>query len=208
MTETRESAETLVKLQIWLHRYWRLVLALIVLIFIVMGVVGYFQHAKKVRLTEALYTYQTQFEVVNQQNLEQAKIFAATEKNIYTTLTYLEIAKYYVVQGDYQQALAALNQSKEDEKDPFILQVIAFRTARVQFELNELPQSLTTLNTILDPIWQSLVNNLKGDIYVQMKNYPLAKQAYEQALGDRAQTEFNAMIEMKLNQVDAWIEQE
>lgn len=207
MTETRESAETLMRLQLWLYRYWRWVLALIILIFVVMGSVGYFKHAKKVQLSEALFTYQTQFETVDQQNLAEAKVFAATEKNLYTTLTNLEIAGYYADQGDYQQALTALSQAKQDEKDPFILQVIAFRMARLQFELNEFTQSLTTLNTLSDPSWQSLVNNLKGDIYVKMNNYPLAKQAYEQALGDRAATPLNAIINMKLNQVDAWIEQ-
>lgn len=207
MTETRESLETLMKLQIWLHRYWRWVLALIVLIFVVMGVAGYLQHAKQTKLENALLTYQTQFKTVNADNLTAAQAFSKAEDNLYGRLTDLEIAQFYVDQKNYPQALAVLQSALAIEKDSFLTQVIEFRIARLQFALNEYTASLTTLNQMTDPNWQALVNNLKGDIYVAMKNYPVSKQAYEQALGNQEPSQFNSLVAMKLNQVDAWIEQ-
>lgn len=206
MSETKESAATLMKLQFWLYRYWRWILLLIVLIVVGMVGISYFNHMKQMRLTDALYTYQTEFETVSEKNLESAQVFAKEDLNLYTTLTHLEIANLYAKEGNYVDAAAQLNQALQKEQDPFLSDMVYFRVARLQFELNEYTQSLISLNSITDPSWLPLINNLKGDIYVQMKNYALAKQAYEQALTDHAVTTFNGLIEMKLNQVDKWIE--
>ena len=98
----------------------------------------------------------------------------------YSVLAALLEAKRAVEADDFEAALVELNWAQENA-DNSLQTVILYRTALVQYSLDQLDNALTTLNEIEGEGHQALTFELKGDILVEQGKKDEARQAFQTA---------------------------
>ena len=99
----------------------------------------------------------------------------------YVPMALLYRAKDAVESADYDSALQLLQEALAKSKDRILDDMIRVRVARVQMQLQQDDDALSTLATVGDD-YKFFVLELTGDIYRNRENYEEAVHAYQQAM--------------------------
>lgn len=100
----------------------------------------------------------------------------------YAAIASLKAAQQYAAQGDYAPARTAL-QWVIDNSDAADFQHLAkIRLARVLLAMQQADDALALANQTYPPAYTSLVEELKGDIFVAQHKIAEARAAYDKAL--------------------------
>lgn len=171
-----------------LQKLWReygliLILALAIGIGAVVGW-DFFQKSRAQAQEDAAYQFQ---EFLIQRALagdldalldEMAKTGAGSK---YVPLALLYRAKDAVEETEYNAALQFLQEALEKSKDQILDDMIRVRIARVQMQLDQDDDALSTLTKVGED-YKFFVLELTGDIHRNRENYEEAESAYQQAM--------------------------
>ncbi len=155
----------------------------------------------KVSTAEAAATLYTESQTTDDMAVAAQKMQAL--QNDYPTTPYaalasLESAKTYAEKGEYEPAAAALSWVKDNSKEQELKDVAQIRLARVLVAMGKYDEALALANQKLGAAYESLLEELKGDIYSAQKQAEQARTAYERAILTN-QAGSNELIQLKLD---------
>ncbi|MEY8250984.1 MAG: tetratricopeptide repeat protein, partial [Colwellia sp.] len=110
------------------------------------------------------------------------KFISENGNNSYVTLTALALAKESATHKDWQQVQKQLTTAIESAPTDGIKAIASLRLARVQVQLEQYSDALTTLNSNLPESFTAAIEEIKGDTYLQQGKNDLARSAYQAAI--------------------------
>lgn len=164
----------------------------------------YYNH-RNAKLEQASIIYDNMVNNYIQHNLGAASEKAAQLDQYYPHTSYNLFAKFMlaktaILHHDYPQAIAKFAWIIKNSRQPEMKQLARLRLARVYLEQQNPQQALAILTTIDSPEFNGLINEIKGDAYVSMKQFKQAKSAYQQALADLPNaTDARPLLQMKFD---------
>ncbi len=132
-----------------------------------------------------------------------SRIIGSFSDTTYAPLSALAMARIKLEQGDSVTARAHLNWSIEHSEMPEIQNLARIRLAAILLD-EELPeQALTTLNKVEGEYYDSLKNEVLGDVYVALQSNGKAQQAYNDSLAQLPEggSQRSDFIQMKLDDI-------
>ncbi|AGH38033.1 hypothetical protein F542_14510 [Bibersteinia trehalosi USDA-ARS-USMARC-188] len=126
------------------------------------------------------------------------KFIADNQATNYAVFAQLEQAKQLVDKQDFTVAKNVLNQALGNTDDATLQNVIRFRLAAVEFQLQQFDAALATLAKIQDKAWDLRKQVFVGDILAAKGDKEAAKSAYEQAKANAPENE-HMLIDIRLN---------
>ena len=196
--------EQVERLRAWWKEYGLAIVAgIIIAIIVVVGWRYYSSYKTKVSQSASLvYTTMINSTFSDQQaSAIQAANTLKTKfsKTPYAAYAALWLAKNAVEQNNYQQALSQLQWAQQHTSMPAVAQVALLRMAEINLQMNKPQQALQLLKTVKDKAYLGLVDEARGDAYLQMKNTAAATAAYQQALKNLPQPDRSRpLLAMKL----------
>ena len=100
----------------------------------------------------------------------------------YATLASLESAKTYAEQGEYDSAADALRWVLDNSKEQELKDVASLRLARVLVAAGKHDEAMKMVESGLGTAFESLLEELKGDIYAAQNKPDDARKAYDRAI--------------------------
>lgn len=116
----------------------------------------------------------------------------------YAALASLEIAKKHAEKGEYEPAAAALNWVMANTKDVDLKNVASVRLARVQASAGKYEEALKLASQTYGASYESVLEEIKGDIYSAQNKIEEARKAYERAIV-AAKNSSSELIKIKLD---------
>ncbi|MDP2559915.1 tetratricopeptide repeat protein [Psychrobium sp. 1_MG-2023] len=129
---------------------------------------------------------------------EGEKFVAEHSGTQYSQLTQLLMVKSLVEKKEFDKASAVLKEIIDSSVEPAVKNIAVTRLARIELELQQYDQAVTTLNTIKDSAFDVQKNELIGDALVAKGDLGKARAAYQAAV-DAAGAQAAAELQMKLN---------
>lgn len=112
----------------------------------------------------------------------------------------IEGAKMKAMQGDTASAIAWLKIAAEKKDDEGLFVMARLRWASLLIEQNKASEALTLLNFEAPEAFKALIQEMKGDAWLQLKKTPSAIQAYRQAFQSmNVEMPQRKILEMKLH---------
>lgn len=126
------------------------------------------------------------------------KFIADNRGSNYAVFAQLEKAKQQAEKGDFTAVKMSLTQALAEAQDPVMKNMIYFRLALVNYQLQDFDNALQSLNNLQDQAWGVRKQLLIGDIFAAKGDVASAKTAYEQAKSNANEQE-KILIELRLN---------
>ena len=136
--------------------------------------------------SQAFSDMQTKFSAeTGEKDLQVISDFVAENNdNTYGMLASLLLAKEAVDQNKYDLAKTQLQQAQKQNSYVPLDPVINLRLARVEFELGDNDAALSTLSFITEKPFLARVEQLKGNVYLQMGEQDKARSAFQDAINN------------------------
>ena len=173
------------------------------------GLAGY-QYWKESKIENARAASDIYAEVLVLQNKADKQEFIAKANSLldeygstsYATLTRFTLAKQYAETGKWEEAITPLKSIIDNSRHDGYVHLARIRLANVYIQLDKYDDALALVNRNDNSEFQSLYDELQGDIYQAKGEIDKARNAYEKALGkaldDRQR---HSLISMKLNNI-------
>jgi predicted negative regulator of RcsB-dependent stress response len=126
------------------------------------------------------------------------KFITENKDSSYASLTALALAKDAATHKDWSRVAEHLNSAIDNATNPGVKAIASIRLARVQVQLEQYSEALTTLSVTLPESFKGAIEEVKGDAYFKQGKAELARKSYQAALDVEGQTN-NAALQMKLN---------
>jgi len=142
----------------------------------------------------------TKFEADStEQGAADMKSFVAdNEGNNYATLASLLLAKEAVKENNFELAKTQLAHLLETNEYAPLMPVIKLRLARVQAELGEYDQAITTLDKITEEGFIVKANQTKGNVYLKQGDTNAARSAFQAAV-DASVGRVDSVLQLQLD---------
>lgn len=205
-------AEQLESMKKWWIQHQRLITTLLFVILLAVSGVRYWNwHREKIN-EQASTAYQNLMRAAAVPDDKTLQSYANVllkqdSSSVYARSARLALAKMHVDHGEVKQAIDQLAVVAHHAKPDVLQQIATLRLARLLMVQKEWDKALNELATIEHAPFAPLVNELRGDIFVAMGNYPKAAEAYQTAL--RSITSAGVgyrYLEMKNNAVASMIQ--
>jgi predicted negative regulator of RcsB-dependent stress response len=122
--------------------------------------------------------------------------------SIYSVLSSLHVAKYYINNKDYDNSITQLNWAI-NHGNTYLRELAKSELARVYVEVNKTDEALKIVKSELK--FRTQANMIAGDAYVKLKELKKAKESYKLAL-DNCDNEYQydlcEIIKMKYNNLN------
>ncbi|MBS98876.1 MAG: hypothetical protein CMI01_09390 [Oceanospirillaceae bacterium] len=118
----------------------------------------------------------------------------------YASMAALLVARAAMDAGELEQALQELDWVVKNGSSEELKQLALLRSARIQLARGEQQQAESLLSKTTDSYFPSLVNELKGDLFVAKGDKAQAHEAYVRAL-ETASQQGRPILEMKRDNV-------
>lgn len=179
------------KEQIELIKKWCREYGVVIGIAIVIGLaVGfgwrYWHRHKVVKAEQASIIYTEMQNAASQKKFTVAQALAARLMTQYRSTPYagmgaLLSARDAVLQSNLKLALDKLQWVIKNSKMASLKQIARVRAARILLATKQYQAALNILKTVDDPMYQPLIDSVKGDIYRALGKNKLAQQSYQAA---------------------------
>lgn len=128
-------------------------------------------------------------------------------ENAYAALLSLQAAQKFADNQDYVAAAKAYQQAIKVNQPKGLAEIARLRLARVEVQLGQLDQALSTLSKVTDSSFEATTETIRGDIYLAQGKPDDARASYQKAL-DAAEPAAINLIQLKLddlavNEMDA-----
>lgn len=167
------------------------------------GFIGY-GYYKENKLQQEVNTSEAYQNVVELSTGDEKAYLAAGENFIkengdssYSALTALALAKEAASHKDWTQVATYLTTAIDKSTNPGMKAIATIRLARVQIELAQYDNALTTLTATLPASYKASVEEVKGDAYLKQEKVDLARNAYQAAID--ASEAASPALQMKLD---------
>lgn len=206
MSHHLTSEEQFSEIKEFFAKTWKIIVAVIVIGLLTFYGWRYWQSYKVGKSVESSDRYEqlvAKLDDSNPDSVNELVAFAKGNDTIYSVFASFRAAKFYVeVLKDYAGAQVLLTDSlKKNDAEP-IKAITYIRIARLQYQLEQYQDSLTSLSNVLEKSWMPIVYDLRGDVLVKMARYSDAVDAYNLALTSSPTNELEKNIKMKLNQAE------
>ncbi|WP_413727860.1 YfgM family protein [Sodalis sp. RH19] len=135
--------------------------------------------------------------------VDAAQKFADANNNNYGALTSMDLARFYVDNGNFAAAEKQLRKALTQTNEENLQALINIRLARVQIEAKNVDGALKTLEKETHAGWSALVEDARGDAQVIKGNNQAAREAYDKALKANPPQALQALLRMKLNNLSS-----
>ncbi|NDL65746.1 YfgM family protein [Acerihabitans arboris] len=135
--------------------------------------------------------------------VDAAQKFADVNDNNYGALTSMDLARFYVDNGNFAAAQKQLEKALTQTREENLQALINIRLARVQIEAKNVDGALKTLEKDTHAGWSALVEDARGDAQVIKGNNQAAREAYDKALKANPPQALQALLRMKLNNLSS-----
>ncbi len=123
-------------------------------------------------------------------------------KTIYADVSRMTLAKIAMMHKKYDEAYQLLNYIVKNSKLPSFRQIARIRIARILLITKKFADASNELKIIEDASYIGIVEELQGDIYVQLGEYKKAKLLYNKAIQSTQKHGLgNLFLEMKINEL-------
>lgn len=112
------------------------------------------------------------------------KLLEHYPQTTYGQMAALMLARAAITKQDYPQAEKQLNWVLDRSNIPSMRQIARIRLARVQIATQRANEALKELNTVDDKSFNGLIDEVRGDAYLALKDKARARIAYKQALAE------------------------
>lgn len=204
MTEYLTEQEQIEIIKNWVKQYSLVILTGIIVAFVVISGWRYWQQRQANILSHASSVYDEMLTMRAQNDagatLAQAqKLFSHYPQTTYGQMAALMLARAAVNNKDYSQAEKNLRWVLENSHIAPLRQIARIRLARMMIAEQKPEQSIKLLDEkIDDKNFNGLTDEVKGDAYLAMKNIPMARQSYQQALTELPNAEVvRPILQMK-----------
>ena len=125
-------------------------------------------------------------------------------QTVYADAARMTLAKIYVTKDQDEKAKQLLDEVALHSEVPAFKQIAKIRIARLLVAQKSFDQALNEIAVIDDNAYMTIVNELKGDIFLEKGDYQQAIKLYKQAINE-AKTHGigNLFLEMKTNELAA-----
>ena len=203
MTET----EQLEEIKKWWvrHQNWISITLSVILLFVA-GYRYWNWHSEKI-MQQASTAYENMVVASSKHDESSVQSYANQliknfEKTVYASAAHLMLAKILVSHEEYQKAQAELSIVAHHAKMDALKQVATVRLARILSAQKHYDEALSELATLTHSIYEPVVNEIKGDIFVAKGEYVNADISYRAAMKDLKQDGVNhVFLKMKHNAV-------
>ena len=187
MTDYLTEQEQVEILKKWIKQYSLVILGGVLLAVIIISGWRYWQERQQKILSHASSVYDEMLTMRAQNDqtatlVQAKKLFVHYENTTYGPLAALMLARDASNKKDYQKAETELQWMLDNSRIAALRQIARLRLARVQIAANKPEEALKTLNKVEDKAFLGLINEVRGDTYITLKNTALARQSYQQAL--------------------------
>lgn len=203
MTEYLTEQEQVELLKNWIKQYSLVILAGVVIAIAIMSGWRYWQQRQDKILTHASSVYDEMLTVRAQNDLagtlvQAKKLYEHYPQTIYGQMAALMLARDAVIRKNIPEAEKMLNWIIDHSKAASIRQIARLRLARIMLTNQKPNEAIKLLGTIEDKSFKGLIEEVRGDAYLLMKNDTLARQSYQQALTDLPNAEkVRPLLQMK-----------
>lgn len=203
LTEYLTEQEQIQQLKNWVKQYGLTILAGILLALIASSGWRYYQNYRNKVLLHASAVYDEMLTLRAQNNMDGAtvqatKLISHYPKSPYAQMASFMLARDAIIKKNYPEAIDHLNWVIDHSKNHSIQEIARIRIARIQITDNKPELALETLKPLNDKNFAGLVDEVRGDAYLALKNTAAARKAYELALQELPNAETNRpILEMK-----------
>ena len=195
----------------WLRHQTMITITLSVVLFIVAGYRYWNWHVEKT-IQQASTSYENMMNAVSSHDDKSAQSFAnqlihSHSQTFYAEAAHLTLAKVFVNQNNYAKAQEELSGVAHHAKNNPLRSIATIRLARLLMNDRHYAKALTELATLDNSAYVAVINELKGDIYTAMGEYPKAAASYKTAVKEeQSKGVINRFLEMKHDAVAAMAE--
>lgn len=199
MTEYLTEQEQIELLKQWVKQYSLVILAGLVLSLITITGWRYWQARQQRILSHASAIYDEMLTARAQNNMnaiqvQSNKLFSHYTKTAYAQFAAFMLARDAIMQKAYPEAEKQLQWVIDNSDTSSFRQIARTRLARLLINEKHPDQALTVLNTVDDSNFNGLIDEVKGDAYVALKDTAKASVAYQQALKELPNAEVTRPI--------------
>jgi len=192
----------------WLGNNWLTILAGIALGIGGLWGYGQWQNSKVTQSSRAANEFaQLEATLELSEDTDSGQLIDAYEaefgSNIYTIKARLQAASKSVESDDVTAAKAQYEALIAAKPDKPIAEMVRLRLARLLVSEGDFDQALIELGLVQSKAYQTIVEEVMGDIYVAQDNLSKAQDAYQLALNEGEGYSGKQIIEMKLADIKA-----
>ncbi|OGV40933.1 MAG: hypothetical protein A3F46_09100 [Legionellales bacterium RIFCSPHIGHO2_12_FULL_42_9] len=204
--------EQLQAIKKWWLRYNTPILVLLSVVMLIVAGYRYWNwHHEKI-LIQASTVYERLMVSFSEHKNKEIRSYANQlithyDQTVYADVARMTLAKIDVAKDQAEKAKQLLEDVVNHTTVPAFKQIAKIRIARLLLAQKSFDQALSQLSVIDDNAYMTIVNELKGDIFVEKGDYQHAIKSYRQAISE-AKTHGigNLFLEMKTNELAALTE--
>lgn len=203
LTEYLTEQEQIEILKNWIKQYSMVILAGVIIAIIAITGWRYWQQRQNKILHHASAVYDEMLTKRAQNDPEATlvqaqKVFTHYSQTPYGQMGALMLARNAILNKDYPKAEKQLNWVLDHSSIASIRQIARLRLARVKIAEQKPDEAVKILQKIEQKSFNGLIDEVKGDAYVAMKNSVLARKSYQQALTELPNAEvIRPLLQMK-----------
>lgn len=187
LTEYLTEQEQIELLKSWIKQYSRVILLGVLLAILCISGWRFWQQRELKITTRASSIYDEMLTARAQNDIaataaQAEKLTERYRKTVYGDIASLMLARKAVNNKEYKKAVELLSHVMKNAHMQGVRQIARLRLARVYLTLETPDKSLDVLKKIDDKTFIGLVEEVRGDAYLLMKNTALARQSYQSAL--------------------------
>ncbi|MAZ39800.1 MAG: hypothetical protein CMF49_06730 [Legionellales bacterium] len=146
---------------------------------------------------------------IKQYQAEAQSLVSNFPKTAYADLASFLLAKSYVENKQYKNAISQLNWVITHSKYSEFKQVAAIRMARIYLYLKDYTKASASLAKVYDKTYNVMIDQIKGDIVLAQGNVGKARSLYTKASNDNVNSEIlQPLLTVKLHSLPAQISNE
>ncbi|MCU4137202.1 tetratricopeptide repeat protein [Buchnera aphidicola (Sitobion miscanthi)] len=181
------------------------IILFVLFIFFISLILFFWQHTFKVQ-DKNLNTLKYEkiikkINIKNPENLKKIEKFIIQNNNIFGTLTALSLAKKYVLYNDLDKAFIQLNNSLKYTQDENLKNILKLNMAKIQIQKHKNKEAMNILKTIHNHNWDNIIENMKGDIFMNINNPKEAIKFWNKSLLNESSNASREIINMKINEL-------
>lgn len=187
----------------WIKQYSLVILAGVIIAIVSITGWRYWQQRQTNILEHASRVYEEML-MMRAQNVPASTLIQAKKllkhysHTPYAQMAALMLARDAVTKNDNAEATKQLEWVLDHSKVKAISQIARIRLARVLISSNDPKAALKLLDKTDDETFKGLIQEVKGDAYVAMKDLAMARTAYQQALHELPNAEIvRPLLQMK-----------
>jgi len=166
--------EQIEQLKAWVKQYAMTILSGIVLALVIVSGWHYWQNYTTRKLMKASTVYE---QMLNDRSHNQAgeleakatKLLQRYPRTPYAQMGALMLARDAITSKNYTEALKQLNWVIDHSKTGSLREIAKIRSAKILLAENKVDQALATLDAATDKNFQALIDEVRGDAFLQKK---------------------------------------